>query len=96
MEPAPLPTTLAAVAARQGVAPAEVSAERGVPGDAAATAELPRCVEAVDQYLDMDAAMAVAAEVSTPQYAREADWKRPRVVGSDGVFLQLLEAATRG
>ena len=57
---------------------------------------LPRCVEAVDQYLDMDAAMAVAAEVSTPQYAREADWKRPRVVGSDGVFLQLLEAATRG
>lgn len=85
-----------AVAARQGVAPSDVSASRGLPGDNGAQAELVRCVESVDRYLNLGCAVHKAsphAPYLAPYLGREPNWDAPRAMGTDELFLQLLETA---
>jgi len=55
----------------------------------------------VDRYLTIDAVRAVPGADGdvgvdgAPYYLREVGWDTPRVMGTDELFLQMLEAATR-
>ena len=97
--PALIDATFAAVCTRQGMLNhASIDMNIGVPGDARASAELLRCVVAVDGYLQL-------GNANPPMASGQASGERygtllrgagcHQGVGADALFRQMLDAATR-